>query len=87
VCYPVPGGNKYRILALQVGGVTKIETIKYAHEFCRSEEDCTGDAWQKLKTTDQTSHQRGCSISTNPQLYKIIKERRGKIGLGSQMGA
>jgi hypothetical protein len=30
--YPVPGGNKYRDLALQVGGVSKIETIKYAHE-------------------------------------------------------
>jgi hypothetical protein len=24
--------NKYRNLALQVGGVSKIETIKYAHE-------------------------------------------------------
>jgi hypothetical protein len=30
--YPVPGGNKYRNLALQVGGGSKIETIKYAHE-------------------------------------------------------
>jgi hypothetical protein len=28
--YSVPGGNKYRNLALQVGGVSKIETIKYA---------------------------------------------------------
>jgi hypothetical protein len=26
-------GNKYWNLALQVGGVSKIETIKYAHEF------------------------------------------------------
>jgi hypothetical protein len=26
------GGNKYRNLALQVGGVSKIETINYAHE-------------------------------------------------------
>jgi hypothetical protein len=32
--HPVPGGNKYRILALQVGGVSKIETTKYAHEAC-----------------------------------------------------
>jgi hypothetical protein len=31
--YPVPGGNKYRNLALQVGGVSKKETIKYAREF------------------------------------------------------
>jgi hypothetical protein len=28
----LPGGNKYRNLALQVGRVSKIETIKYAHE-------------------------------------------------------
>jgi hypothetical protein len=27
-----PGGNKYRNLALQLGGVSKTETIKYAHE-------------------------------------------------------
>jgi hypothetical protein len=26
------GGNKYRNLALQLGGVSKIETISYAHE-------------------------------------------------------
>jgi hypothetical protein len=26
------GGNKYRNLALQVRGVSKIETIKHAHE-------------------------------------------------------
>jgi hypothetical protein len=26
--YPVPGGNKYRNLALQVGAVSKIGTIK-----------------------------------------------------------
>jgi hypothetical protein len=29
---PVPEENKYRNLALQVGGVSKIETINYAHE-------------------------------------------------------
>jgi hypothetical protein len=31
--YAVPGQNKYRNLNLQVGGVSKIEKIKYAHEF------------------------------------------------------
>jgi hypothetical protein len=31
--YPVPGGNKYRNLALLVGGVSKIKTINYVHEF------------------------------------------------------
>jgi hypothetical protein len=30
--YPVPGGNKHKNLALLVGGVSKIETINYAHE-------------------------------------------------------
>jgi hypothetical protein len=29
---PVPEGNKCRNLELQVEGVSKIETIKYAHE-------------------------------------------------------
>jgi hypothetical protein len=30
--HPVPGGNKYRDLALQVGGVSRIGTIKYGLE-------------------------------------------------------
>jgi hypothetical protein len=30
--YLVSGGNKYRNLALQVGEISRIETIKYAHE-------------------------------------------------------
>jgi hypothetical protein len=30
--YPVPGGIKYRNLTLQVGGVSKIEAIKYSLE-------------------------------------------------------
>jgi hypothetical protein len=30
--YPVPGGYKYGDLALQVGGVSRIETIKYGLE-------------------------------------------------------
>jgi hypothetical protein len=36
-----------------------------------------------------TSRQRGCPTSTNPKLSKkeIIKERIGKIGCGSQVGA
>jgi hypothetical protein len=50
----------------------------------RPEKGCAGDAQQKLKTTDQTSCQRGCPIPTNLCL-KIIKERR-KIVHGSQMG-
>jgi hypothetical protein len=27
-------GNKYRDITLQIGGVSKIESIKYAHESC-----------------------------------------------------
>jgi hypothetical protein len=54
----------------------------------RSEKDCAGDALQKLKSTDPTSRQRGRPTSTNPKLStKIIKERMGKIGRGSQMDA
>jgi hypothetical protein len=44
----------------------------------RSEKGCAGDARQKLKTTDPTSRQRGRPTSTNPQLSKIIKERKGE---------
>jgi hypothetical protein len=32
--HPVPGGYKYGDLALQVGGVSGIGTIKYGLEFC-----------------------------------------------------
>jgi hypothetical protein len=54
----------------------------------RSEKGCSGDARQKLKRTDPTSRQRGRPTSTNPKLSEnIIKERIGKIGRGSQMGA
>jgi hypothetical protein len=34
---PVPGGNKNRNLALQVGRVSKIEIIDYAHESRRNQ--------------------------------------------------
>jgi hypothetical protein len=47
--YPVPGGNKYRYVTLQVGGVSKTESIK-----------CT-----QLKTTDPTSRQRRRPTSLN----------------------
>jgi hypothetical protein len=53
----------------------------------RSEKDCASDSRQKLKSTDPTSRQRGCPTSTNSKLSKkIIKERMGNIGLGSQKG-
>jgi hypothetical protein len=40
----------------------------------RSEKDSASDAQQKLKTTDQTSRQRGCPISSNRQLGFFIKK-------------
>jgi hypothetical protein len=53
----ITGRNKYWNLAFQVGGVSKIETIKYLMSpvGLRSETGCAGDARQKLKTTDPTS--------------------------------
>jgi hypothetical protein len=36
----------------------------------RSEKGCAGDAQQKLKTTDSTSHQKGRPTSADPQLSK-----------------
>jgi hypothetical protein len=54
----------------------------------RPEKGCAGYAQQKLKSSDPTSRQRGRPTSTKPKLSKkIIKERMGKIGRGSQMGA
>jgi hypothetical protein len=42
----------------------------------------------KLKTTDPTSRQRGRPTSTDPQQSKNTqRERRGKFGHRSQMGA
>jgi hypothetical protein len=66
--YPVPGRNKYWNLSLLVGGVSKLETINYAHE--SHEKGCAVDARQKLKSTDSTSHQRGRPTSTKPKLPK-----------------
>jgi hypothetical protein len=79
--YPVPGGNKYRNLALKVGGVSKIETLNYAHDSrggFRSERSCAGDARQKLNSTDPTSRQRGRPTSTNPKLSKKYNKRENE---------
>jgi hypothetical protein len=42
-----------------------------------SEKGCAGDARQKLKSTDQTSRQRGRPASTNPILSKKLSETIG----------
>jgi hypothetical protein len=51
----------------------------------KSNKRCAGDARQKLKSTDQTSRQRGRPTSIHPKLQK--KSRMGKIGRGSQVDA
>jgi hypothetical protein len=54
----------------------------------RSEKGCAGDDRQKLKRTDPTSRQRGRPTQqTRNCQKKIIKERKEKIGRGSQMCA
>jgi hypothetical protein len=70
VGYPVPGGNKYRNMTLQVGGVSKIESIKYAHESRELRKAVLvvqqKKEKRKMKTTDPTFHQRGRPTSLNP---------------------
>jgi hypothetical protein len=44
----------------------------------RPEKGCSGDARQKLKSTDPTSRQRGRPTSTNPKLSKNIQRENGK---------
>jgi hypothetical protein len=49
----------------------------------RSEKGCAGDAWQKLKSIDPTSRQRGCLTSTNLKLSKKYSKReREKLVAG-----
>jgi hypothetical protein len=84
--YPVPGGNKYKNLALQVGGVSKIETIcSLSPMGLKSDKGYTDDARQKMKSTEPTSRQRWRPTSINSKLPK--KSRMGKFGHGSQMDA
>jgi hypothetical protein len=47
--HPVPGGYKYEDLALQAGGVSRIETIKYLLRAAglRPERDCAGEDLQQ----------------------------------------
>jgi hypothetical protein len=52
----------------------------------RSEKGCAGYALQKLKLQPRLLIREGASLQTTNCL-KIIKERRRKIGRGSQMGA
>jgi hypothetical protein len=53
--------------ALSGEGISKIETIKYAHEVVglRLEKGCAGGVQQTLKNTDTTSRQRERPTSLN----------------------
>jgi hypothetical protein len=82
--------NKYRNLALQVGGVSKIETIIYAHE-SRGTSDLRKASLamcsKKCKLQERLLVREGAPHQQTRNCLKIIKEKRGKIGCWSQMGA
>jgi hypothetical protein len=67
-------------------GPQKLAVVSDLTSF-RPDKGCAGDAQQKLKTTDPTYRQRGCPHQQIQNCLKIIKERRGKNGCGSQTGA
>jgi hypothetical protein len=58
---------EFSLVALLVGGVSKIETMHMSPVRLKSEKGCAG---KKLKITDPTSRQRGRSTSKNPKLSK-----------------
>jgi hypothetical protein len=67
------------LLALQVGGVSKIETIKYAHESCRTGLVISVKNWKlqtRLLVREGTPHQqtRNC--------LKVITEKGEKLVAG-----
>jgi hypothetical protein len=90
VYYPVTGGNKYRNLALLVGGISKIETINYAH-VSHGTQICEKLCWRCPAKTEKYgpdfSSERAPQINKHGTVKKIIKERMGKIGRGYQVGA
>jgi hypothetical protein len=77
-------------MVLLAGGVTKIETINYAHESQGAQ------IWERLRWRcpaktemyrPDFSSERASHINTPETVKKKIKERMGKIGRGSQVGA
>jgi hypothetical protein len=87
VQYPVRGGNKYRNLALLVGGVSKIETMYYAHESRGTQ------IWERLrwrfpakteKYRPDFSLERAPHINKPETVKKIFKVRMGNLVAGSR---
>jgi hypothetical protein len=68
------------------GGVSKRWTMKYAHESVglRSEK---GYPQQKLKLQTRLLVREGAPHQQTRNCLNIIKERKGKIGCGSLVGA
>jgi hypothetical protein len=69
--YPVPGGNKYRNL----------------HIVMSPEKDCAGKAQLTIENYRPDLSSERANRIKNRTCLKLIKERRRKIGRGSQMGA
>jgi hypothetical protein len=82
--HPVLERYKYGDLALQVGGVSSIEIIKYGLE-SRGTKTRTGLRWldqQQQYITDPSSRQRGYYNITNPQLSKENFKEKEKLVAG-----
>jgi hypothetical protein len=84
--HPVPGGYKYRELALQVGGVSD-EPVKYGREFSGTSTQ-ERLLWQGLEAIVQVNYKRILSSERVPHIKKpaIVRQKK-KSGHGLQMGA
>jgi hypothetical protein len=87
--HPVPGGYKYGDLALHVGGVSRIGTIKYGLESCGTQ-TLAGLQWQGPAATANyrpvLSLERVLQNNKPATVYRQFLGER-KIGRRSQMGA
>jgi hypothetical protein len=87
--HPVPGGYKYGDLVLQVGGVSRIGTIKYGIE-SRGTQTGTGLLWREPASTVNyrpvLSSERALQTS---KLTIVQRQFQGvrKIGRGTQISA
>jgi hypothetical protein len=84
--HPVFGGYKYLDLALQVGEVSRIGTIKYGLKSLETQTRA-GLRWRgpaATVITDPSSRQRGRYKTTNPQLSKENNKEKVKLVAGSR---
>jgi hypothetical protein len=87
--YPVPGGNKYRNLALRVEGSLKNRDNKLC-SLVPWDSDLRRLLWRCPAKTEKCgpdfSSERAPHINKPETVKKKIKWRMGKIGRRSQMG-